>query len=153
MGRTSAAVMLRGVRVADAEALWYDPERMPAFVDGMQRVVAVEGAYPQAGSGLVWESFAGGRGRVTEHVVRYEARGGQEVETLDASSEGLQIVTFTPAGDDVRMTLELEYRVLDAGPFTALTDFFFIRRAQGDALRRTLGRFARELQDGPAAPG
>ncbi len=30
---------------------------------------------------------------------------------------------------------------------TALSDFFFIRRAQADSLRRTLLRFARELHD------
>lgn len=147
MGRASAGVTLRGVRVAQAEALWYDRVRMPAFIDGMKQVLAVEGDYPQAGSRLVWESFPGGRGRVTERVVRYEARAGQEVETVDASAAGRQTVSFAPDGDDVRMTLELEYRVLEPGPLTPLTDFFFIRRAQGDALRRTLARFARELRE------
>ncbi len=147
MGRASAAITLRDTRVADAEALWYDRVRMPAFVDGMKQVVEVTGEYPHAGSRLVWESFPGGRGRVVENVVRYEQRNGQEVEMRDATALGRQTVSFRPDGDDVRMTLELEYRVLEPGLFTPLTDFFFIRRAQGDALRRTLARFARELRE------
>ena len=44
------------------------------------------------------------------------------------------------------MTLQLEYTLHEAGPLGAVTDLLFIRRAQADALRRTLYRFARELQ-------
>jgi hypothetical protein len=147
MGRARASVLLRGTRIADAERLWYDRVRMPSFVDGMKQVLEIEGDYPQAGSRIVWESFPGGRGRVTERVVAYEQRVGQEVETLDPKTRGRQRVGFGADGDDVRMTLELEYELLEPGPFSPITDLFFIRRAQGDALRRTLTRFARELAE------
>ena len=50
------------------------------------------------------------------------------------------------SGPGVRMTLQLEYVLLDAGPLGAVTDLLFIRRAQADALRRTLYRFGRELE-------
>jgi hypothetical protein len=147
MSRARAGIVLPGTRIAAAEALWYDRVRWPAFIDGMKQVLSVEGDYPQAGAKVVWESFPGGRGRVTERVVAYEPRSGQEIETVDAKAAGTQRVTFAADGADVRMTLELDYRLLEPGPFAPLTDLFFIRRAQGDALRRTLTRFARELRD------
>ncbi|MCU0314863.1 MAG: SRPBCC family protein [Solirubrobacteraceae bacterium] len=152
MGRARASIVLEGTRISDAERLWYDRVRWPAFVDGMKQVIAVEGDYPEAGAKVVWESFPGGRGRVTERVVAYEARAGQEIETVDAKAAGTQRVTFAADGDGVRMTLELDYRLLEPGPFSPITDLLFIRRAQGDALRRTLARFARELRDEAQPP-
>ena len=45
------------------------------------------------------------------------------------------------------MALELEYTLTTGGPLRFLTDLFFIRRAEGDALARTLRRFAIEAAE------
>ena len=44
------------------------------------------------------------------------------------------------------MSLTLDYELRDGGLLSPVTDLLFIRRAQSDALRRTLLRFARELR-------
>ena len=76
MGRASATITIPGVRIADAEALWYDLTRWPSFVEGFKHVVRVEGDWPAAGSVLVWDSVPDGRGRVTEAVASYVAARG-----------------------------------------------------------------------------
>ena len=68
MGRASATVSVPG-RAADAEALWYDPVRWAAWVDGFGHVVTREGDWPRVGARLVWQSPPAGRGRVEERVV------------------------------------------------------------------------------------
>jgi len=44
------------------------------------------------------------------------------------------------------ITLELAYELKRAGPGGALTDLFFVRRALRESLRRTLDRYAIELE-------
>ena len=151
MRRASATVTLPGVRIADAETLWYDLTRWPSFVEGFKHVERVEGDWPAAGSRLIWQSVPDGRGRVSEEVTAYVQREGQSAVVADPRISGRQRITFAPAqgpGDQrgTAMTLELEYELRESGPLGAVTDLLFIRRAQADALRRTLLRFARELQ-------
>ncbi len=150
MSRVHASVDVPDRRIADAEALWYDRLRWPSFVDGLKHVHAVEGDYPRAGAVVKWESFAGGRGRVLEKVIAYEARVGQQLDVQDSQIRGRQTVRFeTLDGGALRIRLELEYDIKDRKAFTALVDRLFVRRAQTDSLRRTLLRFARELQAEP----
>ena len=76
MGRAKASISVPG-RTAEAEALWYDPHRWQAWIDGFGHVVSLDDGWPRRGAELVWESPPGGRGRVTERVVAYEMRLGQ----------------------------------------------------------------------------
>jgi len=146
MRRVGASVELPGTRIAEAEALWYDLRRWPSFVEGFKHVVRVKGEWPQAGSELLWESVPAGRGRVLEKVTVFTQREGQRAEILDPRIRGVQEVRFEAVdGRSALVTLTLEYELVQPGPLGPLTDFFFIRRAQQDALRRTLLRFAREL--------
>ncbi len=151
MSKVRASVDIPGRRIAQAEALWYDSARWPSFVDGLKHVHAVEGDFPQAGAVIKWESFPGGRGRVLEKVIAYEPRSGQQLEVRDTQISGRQTLTFGPPpdGDGVRLELELEYAVTKRSIFTPLVDLLFVRRAQTDSLRRTLLRFARELEAEP----
>jgi hypothetical protein len=152
MGRATASITVPG-RAADAEALWYDPHRWPAWVDGFGHIVSLDDTWPERGAQLVWESPPGGRGRVREHVVRYEVRTGQTLEVEDATMTGRQTVAFEPGPDSVEVTLSLEYRIKDRTPLTPVVDVLFVRRAMADALRRTVTRFANErkaeIQFGP----
>ena len=143
MGKAKASISVPG-RAADAEALWYDPRRWQAWVDGFGHVVSIDGDWPRRGAELVWQSPPGGRGRVIERVVAYEMRTGQTVEVEDATLTGRQSVAFEPGPDAVEVTLTLEYRIRDRTPLTPLVDLLFVRRAMSDALRRTVTRFANE---------
>jgi hypothetical protein len=131
-------------RVVDAEALWYDPHRWAAWIDGFGHVAKLEGDWPQAGARLLWDSRPQGRGRVSERVTEYEARTGQTLAVEDARLEGTQRVAFEPHGDEVLVSLTLEYRLKERSPITPLLDLVFIRRALRDSLQRTLERFGHE---------
>jgi hypothetical protein len=146
MGKARASVTLSGFRASEAEQLWYDTSRWPTFIDGFAHVVSTEGDWPAAPSTLVWQSTPAGRGRVLERVTEYEPRVGQTAQVDDAKMTAIQRVAFTPNEDGVELSLSMEYTLKEGGPLKPFTDFFFIRRAVGDALRRTVARFARELQ-------
>ena len=147
MSSVRASIEIPGRRIAEVEDLWYDRTRWASFVDGLKHVHAVEGPYPDAGARVVWDSFPGGRGRVVERVATYEPRGGQELDVEDEAIRGRQRVRFAALGPSlVGVELELDYALKQGNLFTPITDALFIRRAQADALRRTLYRFARELQ-------
>lgn len=143
MGRVDATQRLPG-RVAEAEALWYDLARWPAFVEGFAAVETVEHGWPREGGELTWRSIPAGRGRVTERVTRHEVRGGQESQVVDDQLTGSQTVSFRPADDGCEIELALDYR-LKARPLVAVVDLLFIRRAVRASLRRTLAAFAAEL--------
>ncbi|MDX6697985.1 MAG: hypothetical protein QOE65_1382 [Solirubrobacteraceae bacterium] len=130
---------------AAVEALWYDLRRWPSFVDGFAHVAKEEGGWPAAGGKLVWDSTARGRGRVVERVSSQDPGEGQAVEFEDPRMRGTQEVRFTPLADGTAVALQLDYRLKDANPLTPLVDLLFIRRSVRDSLRRTLTRFAREL--------
>ena len=143
MGRARASISVPG-RAAEAEALWYDPHRWQAWVDGFGHIVSLDGEWPQQGAELVWQSPPGGRGRVTERVVAYEMRTGQTIEVEDATMTGRQTVKFEPGPETVEITLSLEYEIKDRTPLTPAVDLLFVRRAMADALRRTVTRFSNE---------
>ena len=143
MSRAGASTVVPG-RAAAAEALWYDRHRWAAWVDGFGHVTRLDGEWPQVGSRMVWASPPKGRGLVQEVVVAYEPRTGQTVEVEDERLRGRQTVSFEPAGDEVRVTLTLEYELKRRNVLTPLIDRLFIRRELTDSLRRTLERFGHE---------
>ena len=51
-------------------------------------MIKLEGDWPRPGARLIWESPPGGRGRVQERVVGYEARSGQTLEVEDETISG-----------------------------------------------------------------
>jgi hypothetical protein len=143
VSRASATTVVPGLAVA-AEELWYDPNRWAAWIDGFGHAVKLEGEWPQVGARLVWESPPKGRGLVQERVTAYEPRAGQTVEVEDERLHGAQTVSFEPVGDEVRVTLTLDYELKNRSVLTPLLDRLFIRRELGDSLRRTLTRFGHE---------
>jgi Polyketide cyclase / dehydrase and lipid transport len=143
MSRAVATVTVPG-RVADAEEPWYDKHRWAAWVDGFGHVVKLEGEWPQPGARLLWDSPPKGRGRVVERAIAYEPRVGHTLEVEDERLEGTQTVTFEPVGEEVRITLALDYELKRRQPLTPLIDLLFIRRALRASLTRTLTRFAHE---------
>jgi hypothetical protein len=142
MGRAKASVQVPGL-ASEAEALWYDPIRWPAWVDGFGHVVEVDDRWPAAGR-VVWNSTPGGRERVIEEVTTYEPRTGQTLAVEDSRLRGTQRVEFTPGPDLTKVTLSLEYEIKDRTPVTWLVDALFVRREVTASLRRTLDRFVRE---------
>jgi hypothetical protein len=144
MGRVNVSIDLPG-QVSTAEALWYDLRRWAGFVDGFAHVRKVEGDWPREGAVVQWQSVPDGRGLVQERVTRFEVRAGQTVEIEDAQITGEQKVTFAPAEDGCKLTVELEYKLKTANVLTPIVVGFFVRRAFTDATRRTLARFRREL--------
>jgi hypothetical protein len=142
MARAEASVQVPGL-ASEAEALWYDPVRWPAWIDGFGHVVELSDGWPAEGR-LVWNSRQGGRERVIETVTAYEARGGQTLAVEDSRLRGTQRVDFTPGPDAVKITLSLDYELKERAPLTWLLDALFVRRAIVASLRRTLERFARE---------
>ena len=142
MGRASASLRVPGL-ASEAEALWYDPVRWAAWIDGFGHVVELPDGWPAEGR-LVWDSLPGGRGRVAEVVTAYEARGGQTLAVEDSRLRGTQRVAFEPGPDTVEITLSLAYELKDPAPLMKLTDLLFVRREVTASLRRTLARFARE---------
>ena len=95
MPSVRAALKMPGL-ASEAEALWYDPQRWPAWIDGFGHVVKLEGEWPGQGARAVWDSKPGGRGRVAERVTAYEARAGQTLAVEDEQLTGTQRVTFEP---------------------------------------------------------
>lgn len=146
MGRVSARIDLP-VTAGDAEAAWLDVARWPSFVDGLRRVVRVDGPWPAAGAIVEWESHPGGRGRVVERVVEHSQGSGQSLDIEDEGVAGRQAVAFDPlpSGDGVRVTLSLRYAIRSRSPLTPLVDALFIRRSQRESLERTLQRFGAEV--------
>ena len=142
MGRATASIDVPG-RASDAEALWYDPVRWAAWVDGFGHVVELSEDWPAAGT-LQWNSTPEGRGRVLEIVTAYEQRSGQTLAVEDSRLRGTQRVEFTPGHEVVKVTLSLDYELKQRAPLTPLLDLLFVRRAVTASLRRTLDRFARE---------
>ena len=143
MRRASATTMVPGRAVA-VEELWYDAHRWAAWIDGFGHAIRLEGDWPEAGARLVWQSPPKGRGRVQELVTAYEPRTGQTVEIEDNRLRGTQTVTFEPVGDEVKVTLTLDYELKERNALTPLLDRLFIRRELSDSLRRTLTRFGHE---------
>jgi Polyketide cyclase / dehydrase and lipid transport len=137
--------------VHEAETCWYDTGRWAYWVDGLDRVIAVHGPWPEPGSSVTWQSGPAGRGTVTERVTGHDPLSGMTAAVEDDSITGTQAVAFDPVGGGVEVALTLEYEIKQRGLFTALVDFLFIRRAMDLSLRKTLGAFGAELQTRRAA--
>ena len=147
MRRVKAELQLPGVAASDAEELWYDTRRWPTFIDGIGHVQRTDDGWPRSpGAVVVWDSRPGGRGRVLERVVSFEARVGQTVEVEDDKIHGRQTVAFSPGGDGCTMSLELAYAIKQDRGVPAVVDFLFVRRPMRDSLARTLARFEREVR-------
>jgi hypothetical protein len=144
MGRVRARLDVDGL-ASEAEALWYDHRRWPAFVDGLKHVARVDGDWPRAGARVVWDSHPGGPGRVLLTVESYEPRAGQTLLLEDERVRGTQRVAFAPREGGVTITLELDYEPKDPRLRPALLDRVAVRRPRREALERTLRRFAAEL--------
>jgi len=129
-----------------AVALWCDLRRWPSFVEGFARLVSESGGWPEEGAKAVWESGAGGRGRVTEKV---EQRSPRSFSTRVAEERLFGTQTFRAEPDDggARVEVALEYELTSQNPLNGLTDLLFIRRALRDSLVRTLARYAVEAED------
>jgi Polyketide cyclase / dehydrase and lipid transport len=133
--------------VHEAEGLWCDTSRWHLWVDGLDRVLSVEGDWPSPGSTVRWESSPAGRGHVTERVIAHEELRELSVDVDDDSITGRQTVTFAPVNGEVAIELVLEYELKRRSPFTALIDPLFIRRAMATSLGNTLARFGAELAE------
>lgn len=147
MGVARAAVELTTAPAA-IERLWSEPEGWATFVDGFDRVVELDPAWPAVGARLTWESHPGGRGRVVEQVLRQEPGAELVVTQEDSQLRGVQRLAFAPvAGDPSRLgvALELDYTLIRRGPFMIVADPLFVRRALRDSLRRTLAGLSRAL--------
>jgi uncharacterized membrane protein len=145
---TARAATLVPLSPEEAYELWTDVRRWPTFVDGFAHAERVEESWPDKGAKLVWKSVPGGRGTVTERVTKAEPGRMHEVNVFEEKLDGTQRVTFTPAEEDAtRVDLTLEYQVSVGGPLKPIVDVLFIRRAQNDALARTLRRFATEAHE------
>ena len=129
---------------SEAEALWYDPQRWPAWVDGFGHVVKLEGDV--AGGGRARRVGLAARRPRARRRARVGLRGARGADARGRGREaaGTQTVTFEPGADGVEVALELEYELKQRNVFTPLTDVLFIRRALRDSLRRSLTRFAHE---------
>lgn len=146
MSIASAKTVIGGVSLTAAQALWYDRESWPLFIDGLRSVVSVCGEPPSVGSSVVWQSTPAGRGEVRETVLDYEPGVGQELEVEDRAISARQRVRFMPVDGQLAVQLELDYRLKSSNPFRGVTDWLFIRRAQSESLQRTLTAFRLELE-------
>jgi uncharacterized membrane protein len=131
----------------EAYALWTDVSRWPTFVDGFGHPERLDDGWPEEGAKVVWKSVPGGRGAVTERVVRAQPPLLHEVTVFEEKLDGTQTVRFAPEEDGTRVDLELDYTVSVGGPLRPIVDVLFIRRAQNDALARTLRRFGTEAAE------
>ncbi len=146
MSVASAKTTIADVSLSAAEALWYDRERWPLFIDGFGSIISAAGEPPLAGSSVLWHSTPAGRGEVRETVIDYRPGVGQELEVEDRAINGRQRVGFAAEAGQVSVQLELDYRLKGSSPLRAITDWLFIRRAQSESLQRTLTAFRLELE-------
>ena len=147
MGRTVEAAGHVLLQPDEAAALWRDPRRWSAFVEGFQRIEELGASWPEEGAKLVWDSGAGGRGRVTEKVTENSPTR-FATKVYEDRLYGTQTAAFAPDTEGgARVMLSLEYELTGNNPFNPVTDLLFIRRALRDALARTLRRFVVEAEE------
>jgi hypothetical protein len=129
-----------------AMRLWTDTSRWATFVEGFAQILERSPDWPEEGARAVWESTPGGRGRVTERVTG-NSPGRFSTQVYEEALQGNQTVLFGEDADGTMVEVELSYELAKWGPLRAVADAIFIRRAQRDSLRRTLGRFAVEAEE------
>ncbi len=130
-----------------AFGLWADVRRWPTFVDGFARPTRLDDEWPATGAKLVWESTPEGRGTVTERVLESHPGALLVTQVFEERCTGTQSVSFAPDEEGALVEIEYEYELTRGGPLRGVTDVLFIRRAQSDALVRTLRRFATEAAE------
>lgn len=135
--------------VSEAERCWYDTTRWPHWMDGLDRVIEVDGPWPGVGASVTWESGPAGRGTVIERVIAHEPLRGQALEVRDGSIRGRQSVAFTATGSGVAVALALEYELVRRSIVSPIVDVLFIRRAMTASLGATVSRFGAELEGAP----
>jgi uncharacterized membrane protein len=121
--------------------------RWPTFVDGFGSPERLDDTWPELGAKIVWKSVPGGRGAVTEKVTKALPGAIHEVAVFEDKLDGTQTITFAPVDEATWVELQLDYTVSVGGPLRPVVDALFIRRAQNDALARTLRRFATEAAE------
>src|SRR3712207_5132211 len=136
MSRVVRSVELPSVSATEAYELWVDTSRWPTFVDGFKHVDRRDPSWPQEGAKLAWRSGPSGRGTVTERVTTNEPGERFATTVLEERITGTQTVVFA----DGEVAMELEYELQRKGVVGRVTDLLFIRRAQAEALQRTLTR-------------
>ncbi|HYI37555.1 MAG TPA: SRPBCC family protein [Thermoleophilaceae bacterium] len=147
MSRTVEAAGHVALQPDEAAALWRDPRRWSAFVEGFQRIEELAPGWPEPGSRVVWDSGPGGRGRVTEKVAE-NAPTRFATKVYEDRLYGTQSATFAPDTEGgASVVLSLEYELSGDNPLNPVTDLLFIRRALRDALGRTLRRFIVEAEE------
>jgi uncharacterized membrane protein len=149
MARVEASVEIRAP-LADVWALYFDPQRWAAWVDGFASVTSAEG-YPEAGGELLWRSSAAGRGQVRETVLSHQPRSLHRIRYEDPESAGELETRFEmlPGADrTTRVSQRLSYGLLGGGPLAAVTDFLFIRSQMRRSLERSLNDLRLEAGDG-----
>jgi hypothetical protein len=147
--RTVASVRVRQAvpgTVHEALSCWCDVGGWAEWVDGLARVLAVEGDWPQEGSSVTWESVPAGRGQVRERVLDYVPHERLVVFIEDSLMQGTQTVGFEPAPGGVTVELSLSYRVRRRSPLTPVVEWLFIRRPMTASVSRTLERFTWVLE-------
>ena len=83
MARLRTSVVVAG-GVADAEALWYDRARWPAFVDGFARVARIDDSWPLPARPLVGLDSRRPRARAGD---RHRLRGQERARSLLVEDE------------------------------------------------------------------
>ncbi len=132
----------------EAYELWTDVDRWATFVDGFGHAQRIDPSWPAEGAKLVWQSPPAGRGTVTERVLTAEPGKRFSTRVFEERLTGVQTVEFAPAEEGgAQVALQLEYQLQTGGPLKGVMDALFIRRAQDDAVRRTLKRFATEAAE------
>jgi hypothetical protein len=137
------AIATEGIDPQEAYNLWIDTTRWATFIDGFKHVERQDAEWPHAGAKLVWTSGPAGRGQVTERVLTNEPGKRFATRIFEERLTGVQTAYF----EDGEVALELEYQLQKGGPLSKLIDAVFVRRAQADALQRTLARLRRELAE------
>jgi Polyketide cyclase / dehydrase and lipid transport len=137
-----------GLAPGEAFSLWTDLRRWANFVDGFGHVDRVEETWPDEGAKLVWRSVPTGRGLVTERVTASEPGARFATRILEERIVGVQTAEFAAAeGGGSEIAIQLDYELQGKGPLAKPLDLLFIRRAQRDALARTLRRFTVEAAE------
>jgi hypothetical protein len=144
--RTARAAAEVTLAPGEALALWTDVSRWATFVEGFARALEHDSDWPAEGTRVVWESVPAGRGRVTEKVVE-SAPDRLATMVFEDRLAGRQAFRVEPADSGARVELSIEYTLTKYGPFGAVADALFIRRAIRDSLRRTLFRFSVEAEE------
>lgn len=147
MGDVRGAIDVRATP-QEAEALWLDTQRWPSFLDGFGRLTKRSADWPAQGSRASWGTGPAGRGLVLYVVQEREPGKSLILSEEDERTTGEQRTTFEAFPEGCRMTVELTYAVKPGKGVPKVIDFLFVRRAMRESLRRTLIRFAAEVELG-----